>query len=97
MEHAVDRRAPAQDSAARHPQWPPAEPGLRLAHESPGEARIEHRLQESQRHPHEQMIVLTTGFEQQHGTADILRKPAGNDASCGARADDDVVHALRAG
>jgi hypothetical protein len=96
VEHAVDRRTAAENPSPRNPQRPTSECCLRLAHESPGEARIHHRAQESQRHTDCQVSVAPAGLEQQDRRSSVFRQATGYDTARGTRADHDVVdHAGR--
>ncbi len=91
VEHAVDRRAPAEHLAARPMQGAPRRAGLRLGKEVPVEARMAHQLDHAGRNVNERAGIARTRLDQQHACRAILAQPARQHAASGARADDDVI------
>jgi hypothetical protein len=58
------------------------------------EAPVDRRageLREAHRHVDQWVPVAAAGLQQEHGGGRVLAQAARDDASCGARADDDVV------
>ena len=91
VDHAVDAGAAAQHLAARVTQRAPVQPGVGFGAVAPVGARVADAVQVAHRNVDPVVVVLATGFDQQHALGGIGTEPVGQQAAGGAGADDDVV------
>ena len=91
VNHAVDARAAAQHLAARVAQAAAIQAGGGLGFVQPIGARIANAIQVAHRNMHPVVIVFLARFNQQHALAGIGTQAVGQQAACGATANDDVV------
>ena len=95
VDHAVDRRAAAEHPAARIIEAAAVEARLRGGLEAPVGARIAHQVEIADGDVDPVVVVLAAGLEQQHARGRIGGEPVGEQATRGARADDDGVVGIR--
>ena len=91
VDHAVDAAAPTQRFATRIAQRTAIQARLRLGVVKPVRARVANAVQIAHRNMNPVVVVLASGFNQQHALARIGREPIGQQATRRAGTDDDVV------
>ncbi len=95
VDHRVDRRAAAQHLAAGVADRAPVEPLVRLGLVAPVGARIADGVQVPDWNIDPEVVVLATGFDQQHVDLRVGREPVGENAAGGTRSYDHVVVAAQ--
>ena len=91
VDHAVDRRAPAQHLAARVDEAAPVEARLRRRLHHPVGAGVADAVEVAHRDVHPVVVVAAAGLQQEHAGAGVLGEPVREHAARRARAHDDVV------
>ena len=91
INHAVDAGAAAEHFAARVTQAAPIESVGRFGVIEPIGTRVANAIQIAHGNMHPVVIVLATGFDQQHAFGRVGTQAIGQQATGGTRADDDVV------
>ena len=91
IQHRVDRRAAAEDLAARVEDRAPVEPRIGLGAVAPVGARIADAVQVADRDVDPDPVVLAARLEQQDRHVRVRGQPVREHAAGGACADDDVV------
>ena len=91
VDHRVDRRAAAQNAAARVVDRAAREVLIGLGAVAPVGARIRYGVQVADRDIDPEPVVLAAGLEEQDSVLRILRQPVGEQAAGAARAGDDEI------
>ncbi len=91
VDHAVDRRTPAQKLAARIIQRPAAQPLLRLGPIAPVHRRIAHGMKITDRHMNPEPVVAAPGLEKQDTGLRIGAETVRQHATGRTRPHNDIV------
>ena len=95
VDHAVDRRGPAQHLAARDRHLPPVQPLLRGRGIEPVVPPVLGQQHDPQRHPDQRRAVAWSGLDQADADGRVLRQAIRQNGAGRARADDHVIEAHR--